>query len=139
MTKSLAITNKDLDVQRGQVGVVVGVRKLIQDMSQWLVEEYRIDRFHPDYGSTLSNMVGENISETTKFLIQNEVLRVLRNFQSIQLQKFRANPSLFSLDQLLDEVVRVETKPFYDAVYVTVFFRTALQNQTHELNFTLEV
>jgi hypothetical protein len=129
MTYSLALSDKDLAIDGSRLGIVSGLNKLKQDLDLWLKEEFSTDRFHPRFGSTLERYIGGIIEEDTVFEIKAEVLRVLTNYQQLQLQRLQTRQQAFTTDELLDEIVSVRTSVSFDSVYVDIRFKTA-SNQT---------
>ena len=125
MTRSLRLENGDLAVKSSRAQLVSGEDKLKQDLDCWLKENFGSDRFHPLYGSVLDQHIGGVINNDTAFFLKSEVLRVLTNYQQLQLRRVRANPALFSPQQLLDEIVSVGTSSEYDRINVVVTYRTA--------------
>ena len=74
----MAVVNGDLSVTAGSFDLVQGSEKLKQDLTLWLTEKYRDDRFHPTYGSILDGYIGGVINANdTVVRIQSETLRVL--------------------------------------------------------------
>lgn len=125
MSFSLKLTDDgDLDISSHSFGIVMGVEKLKQDLSGWLREEYGLDRFHPSYGSTLQNFIGEVIDDLTMHEIESEVQRVLSVYQQNQIIALQKNPGAYKMDELLDSVVSVNSKLNYDTVYVDIVFTT---------------
>lgn len=125
MSYSLALENGDLHATGSRLDIVQGTAKLAQDVDLWLREDYGINRFHPQYGSILDAFIGGVVSPSTNTEVQSEVMRVLQNYQNIQLSRFQANPQKFSAEELLNEVSNVNTTVAYDKVVVTVNFTTA--------------
>lgn len=125
MSYSLALENGDLHATGSRLDIVQGSAKLSQDVDLWLREDYGINRFHPQFGSILDSFIGGVVSPGTNVEVQSEVLRVLQNYQNIQLSRFQANPQKFSPDELLNDVSGVNTQIAYDKVVVTVNFTTA--------------
>jgi len=85
-----------------------------------MLSRYGANRFHPTFGSTLQSYIGGLVDANTKTNVYNEVLRVLTNYQMQQDQLFQANPSVFSLSELLQSVDTINVHVTYDAVFVTV-------------------
>jgi phage baseplate assembly protein W len=117
----------DLDVSSGVMKLVRGIEKLTQDLSLWMREPYKTDRFHVLYGSILDQYVGSIVNQLAEHEIRAEAIRVLNAYQQIQLAAMKDNPSKFDLDELLDTVESVNVKVSYDAVFVDIRFRTASQ------------
>lgn len=130
MSYSLAIANGDL-VQRGsQMGLVFGVNKLKQDVNLWLMERHGGDRFHVNMGSILQDFIGSIINEATRAEVHAEVLRVLQNYQELQLRRFKESPQKLSASELLTSVDDISTKIEFDSVHVTVRLRNGSRQVT---------
>lgn len=125
MSYSLAIQNGDLVKQGSNLGVVWGIDKLKQDLQLWMTERYGGDRFHKDLGSTLQDHIGSVITPSTKYEIHTEVLRVLDNYQRVQMYGFKRNPKLYSMEELLENIVNVAVNVTYDTVSVSVSVESA--------------
>ena len=125
MTRSFALEDGDLAVRSSRVQLVSGQDKLKQDLDCWLKETYGSDRFHLLYGSVLDQYVGSVINFDTAAYIRAEVIRVLNNFQQLQLRRVQANAALFSPQQLLDTIVSVVVGSNYDTIVAVVTYQTA--------------
>lgn len=130
MSYSLAIADGDLVQQGSQLGLVWGVDKLKQDVSLWLMERYGGDRFHVNMGSILQDFIGGVVSEATRAEVHAEVFRVLQNYQSMQLKRFKENPEKLSASELLVSVDDILTAVQYDTVSVAVRLRNGSQQAT---------
>ena len=125
MSFSLALQDGDL-VQRGAaLGIVYGVDKLVQDLNIWLTEGFGGDIMHPELGSILEAYIGTIISPSTRAEIQAEVLRVLQNYQAVQLRGIRTIPQKYSLSEILYSVNDVKVTLTYDTVSVVISVSTA--------------
>lgn len=124
MTRSLKVTGGDLHVENGSFTLVQGSDKLKQDVEHFLKTEFGSDRFHPTYGSTLSEFIGEAQTGETELLLRSEVLRVLNNYQALQLRAYAENPQRFLQSEILGQVGEVTTLASYDTVKVRVFLTT---------------
>jgi len=130
MSYSLAIADGDL-VQRGsQLDVVFGVDKLKQDIYLWIMERYGADRFHVNMGSILQEFIGGIITESTRAEVHAEVFRILQNYQSLQLRRFRENPELLSSSELLVSVDEIRTALNYDTINVLIRLRNGSDQAT---------
>lgn len=125
MSFSLRITNGDLDASTNVLGVVFGVEKLTQDLSLWLRERFGLDRFHPNYGSTLDNYIGNVIDNISQHELEVETTRVLSLYQQIQYVALQRDPGKYSLDELLNKVDEIKCQLSYDTVNINVKFTTA--------------
>lgn len=131
MSISLKVVNGDLSITAGKFDLVQGTDKLKQDLTLWLTEKYRDDRFHPTYGSILDGYIGGVIdAEETVVRVQSEALRVLSNYQQIQIARFKEVPSKFQPSELLQSVNGVEVSLSYDKVVVLIRITTAARTTT---------
>lgn len=130
MSYSLAIADGDLVQQGSQLGLVYGVEKLKQDVNCWLMERHGGDRFHLNYGSILQDFIGGVATQATKAEVHAEVFRVLQNYQSLQLKRFKENPQKLSASELLVSVDDIATAVRYDTVNVAVRLRNGSQQAT---------
>jgi hypothetical protein len=131
MSLSLKVVNGDLSVTAGKFDLVQGSEKLKQDLTLWLTERYRDDRFHPTYGSILDGYIGGVINaQDTIVRVQSETLRVLSNYMQIQMARFRESPQKFQPSELLQSVNGVEVSLSYDKVIVLVRITTAARTTT---------
>lgn len=129
VTFSLAVQNGDLSLLGSQLAIVSGTPKLAQDLQLWILESYGGDRFHPAMGSTLEAYIGSVINPATSVTMQNEVLRVLANYQRVQQLGFTANPQLYSLAELLYSINDVSATISYDTVTAAVSVTSAAGQQ----------
>ena len=130
MSYSLAVRDGDLVREGSSLAIVHGVDKLKQDMQLWITERFGSDRFHPAMGSMLQEYIGTVINPNTNIEIQDEILRVLNNYQRVTLQGFQENPRLYSLTELLDSIDDILVNITYDTVSVTVSVRSAARVDT---------
>ena len=120
MSYSFAVFEKDIQLKGSNVGLVYGRSKLIQDLTLWLTERYRSDRFHSNYGSTLDNFIGEVMDPMTASEVEAEVYRVLQNYQMVQYRRMQDDPTTLSPEEVLIEVEDVNAKVDYDSVVVVI-------------------
>lgn len=128
MSYSLAVSNGDLVRQGANLAVVWGIDKLKQDLQLWVAERFGGDRFHPEMGSILQDYIGTVISPRTKAEIEDEVMRVLDNYQRVQIYGFKRNPRLYSMTELLDQVKDISVSVNYDTISVSVSVRTVARD-----------
>lgn len=129
MSFSFAVENGDIALKGSQVNIVYGVKKLEQDISIWLKERYRSDRFHSTYGSVLDHFIGGVIDRDTEAMVQGEIMRVLRNYQSLQYRRLKESPQLMSSDEVLVDVQSIKVEIDYDSVLVYIAFLTGNRTQ----------
>ena len=131
MSLSLKVVNGDLSITAGKFDLVQGQDKLTQDLTLWLVEKYRDDRFHPTFGSILDSFIGGVINaDDTIVRVQSETLRVLSNYQQIQLARFKETPNKFQPSELLQSVNGVNVSLSYDKVIVFIRITTKARTTT---------
>lgn len=130
MSYSLAIADGDLARNGSRLGIVYGVDKLKQDINLWLTERYGGDRFHVNMGSILQDFIGGVASSSTRAEIHAEVLRVLQNYQRLQLRRFQEQPQLMSASELLVSIEDLRVLVSYDTVTVTARLRNGSQQAT---------
>lgn len=103
MSQSFQLQNGDLVVTSGRAFQVVKNRdKLIQDLKLWILEHYGEDPSTPDYGSTLDTYIGSPMSQGVINQIQSEVLRVLQQYQAMQLDNMQNDTILYAGSTTLD-------------------------------------
>lgn len=120
MSYSFSVREQDIELKGSNVGIVYGRNKLIQDLTLWLTERYRSDRFHSNYGSTLDGFIGDIADPTAAHEVEAEVQRVLQNYQMVQYRKMREEPTTLSPEEILLDVEDVRAKIDYDSVVVVV-------------------
>lgn len=125
MSFSLALKDGDLVKRGASFGIVYGVEKLVQDLNIWLTEGFGGDIMHPELGSTLESYIGTIITPSTKAQIQSEVLRVLQNYQAVQLRGIKTIPQKYSLSEILYSISDIKVTITYDTVSVTISVITA--------------
>lgn len=124
MSFTIELQDGDISLSGNTFSVIDGIEKLKQDLSTWLRERYRSDRFHTSYGSTLDLFIGGVISPETLFEIENEVGRVLMNYQALQYRRYREDPQSLTPDEILSEINNVTASATFDRVEVSVDFST---------------
>lgn len=129
MSFTIAIEDGDIAMKGSALGIVSGLDKLHQELSVWMRERYQSDRFHLTYGSILDNFIGGIIDPGIVAEIQSEAMRILQNYQAIQLRALKSTPELLSREELLVSVDDIEARAEYDRVVVTVRFTNGTRQQ----------
>ena len=114
------VAEQDIKLKGSHVGLVYGRDKLIQDLTLWLTERYRSDRFHSNYGSILDGFIGEVMDPMTASEVEAEVYRVLQNYQMVQYRRMQDDPTSLSPEEVLVEVEGVNAKVDFDSVVVVI-------------------
>ena len=120
MTYSLAVIDGDLAQRGSSLAIVYGVDKLRQDLSLWITERRGIDRFHPKMGSILPDFIGSLITDSTKSQIQTEIMRVLQQYQSVQMQSLKSAPQNYSYSEILYSVNAINVALSFDTIYASI-------------------
>lgn len=124
MSFSLALDNGDLAQRGAHLGIVYGVDKLVQDLTIWLTEAYGSDIMHPELGSLLDSWIGSVITMSTKSEVQSEILRVLQNYQSVQVRGIQTIPQKYSLSEILYSIDDIQISLNFDTVSVIISVST---------------
>lgn len=124
MSFTIALKEGDIDLKGNTVAIVTGTQKLEQELGVWLKERYGSDRFHTNYGSTLDHYIGSVMTDSAVYEIENEVGRVLRNYQALQHRKFQSDPQSLDPSEILAQINEVRAVADYDQVQVTIHFTT---------------
>lgn len=130
MSYSLAIDGGDLALRGSSMGIVHGIDKLKQDLQLHILERFGGDRFHPDMGSILQDMIGGVIDGTTARRITTELARVLDNYQRLQYRALKDNPTLLSVSELLYAIDDISVSIGYDSAIATIKIRSAAGDAT---------
>lgn len=130
MSYSLAIADGDLVQKGSRLDVVYGIDKMKQDVNCWLLERFGSDRFHVNYGSILQDFIGGIAKESTRVEVQAEIFRVLQNYQSMQLRRFKENPEKLSASELLVSIDNISVKLNYDTIWATLKLRNGSSQST---------
>lgn len=124
MSYSFSVRSQDIELKGSNIGIVHGRTKLLQDLTLWLTERYRSDRFHSNYGSTLDGFIGDVMDPMTTHEVEAEVQRVLQNYQMVQYRRMQEDPTTLSPEEILLDVEDVKAKVNYDSVVVVVSILT---------------
>lgn len=153
MSWSLRVSNGDLALDGGKLGVVSGSNKLLQDLRHYILERMGTDPLHPSYGSLLDGGTRPNGQEVPSPLgrtdwnvvaleIESEIRRIAANYQSRQVERAKADRLYYgksTLDQgeILAAVQAVRFKQSLDALNVYVVIETG-DFQLRNLTITLD-
>jgi len=127
---SFRIADGDLVGIGNQLDLVFGVDKLKQDIDLWMRERYGGDRFHLAMGSILQDFIGDIVSGSTRAEVHAEVLRVLQNYQAVQLRRLKESPQMLSTSELLVSVDDIATNVSFDTVMVAIKLRNGSDQAT---------
>lgn len=137
--KTLALADGDLVLSGRGHATVDGVFKTMQDIGIALREEFGIDRFHPNWGSLLPNMIGRPFDESVLLDVRTEVTRIVNNYLTVQRDTVlrRSAGASVSSSEVVDRVDRVQVVPKdYGRIDVTIFLLT-LDRRAFSLSMTI--
>lgn len=139
MSWSLEVRGGDLVVDGARLGDVKGHRKMVQDLSHWILEPMGTDNLHMRYGSLIDGGLRDGVqhpsmvgSSNDKFLwaeLQAEINRIIKDYQRIQLNrartdKYTLNNSTLTREEVLYNVKSVDFVQREDRVFIAI----AIQN-----------
>jgi|SRR6476646_8405571 len=137
MSQSFALQNGDLVVTSGRAFQTVKNRdKLAQDLRLWILQQFGSDPASPEYGSHLSEYIGSFMSQGVINQVQAEILRVLQQYQQMQLDNMQNETINYAGNTTLDPsevLVSVDGLTILQAgtmLLVTVVVSTLDQTQT---------
>ncbi len=139
--KTFALVQGDLVPAAGGYLMYEGRKKIHQDLSLALLEEYGTDEQHPGWGSVLQNYVGAPLTPELKQQIISEVTRVINNYITVQNARILAddtagNRSSLTTDDVVNGVSNISVQQVFDSVVVTVTVQT-LSRQDITINQVL--
>lgn len=103
MSQSFQLQNGDLVVTSGRAFQVIKNRdKLVQDLRLWILEQFGQDPSTPEYGSLLDSYIGSPISQGAINQIQAEILRVLQQYQAMQVDNMQNETIQYAGSTTLD-------------------------------------
>lgn len=121
--KTLALADGDLVLSGRGHATVDGVFKTMQDIGIALREEFGVDRFHPNWGSLLPNMIGRPFDEDVLLDVRTEVTRIVNNYVTVQRDTVlrRAEGAQVSAQEIIDRVEDIKVVPKdYGRIDVTI-------------------
>ncbi|MFE6000313.1 hypothetical protein ACFQ6C_26190 [Streptomyces sp. NPDC056454] len=127
--KTLALVGGDLALAEGGYRLLTGAPRIRQDLALALAEPYGHDSYHPEYGSVLSQYVGEPLTAELELLVRSEVVRVLQQYVAAQQASIAADAlsgsrSRYSHQDVVKRIQSITTDVAYDVVRVTVSLTT---------------
>lgn len=143
MSQSFALVNGDLVVSGGRAFQIVKNRdKLVQDLKLWILEKYGLDPNTPEYGSQLDTYIGTIISQEAINNVQAEIMRVLQQYQTIQISNMQretvVNAGTTTLDpsEVITSIDSVDIRSIATMLLITVSLSTLDENQ---LNLSIPI
>lgn len=111
---------------------ISGSAKVRQDLALALGEPYGNDRFHPQWGSVLSEYVGRPIDSDTEMLVRSETARVVQVYIDIQRVEIvedalAGRRSRFTTADVVARLDDIETEIRFDTIRVLLSLFTQSQ------------
>ena len=128
--RTFALSNGDLVLNGDRFAMIEGTARVQQQVGLCMREPWRVDRFHPGWGSVLPNWVGSTaITDQIKSDITNEIRRIVSNFvtSTTEQARRRANaglPATVSASEILTGVTSIQIRQQEDRLYVRVNLST---------------
>lgn len=130
--KTLEIRAGDLALAPGGYAMLTGRAKMKQDLAVAVREPLGCDRFHPNWGSVLGEMIGGISGDDTKGRILAEINRLIFNYSAVQNDQFAGTYSsgqpLYTNDEVISAVTGIKITAREDAFYVRVSLVTMANN-----------
>ncbi len=113
----------------GDYQTVSDVPKVRQEVTAALLEPLGNDRFHPGWGSTLPDLVGETITPFLRNQVLGEVNRIVGNYAAIQRDKVEVDTysdsnTRFTTAEIVAAVRRVTVQSSFDMLRVNIVIGT---------------
>ena len=131
--KALQVTDGDIQLDSGgKLKFLQGTSKLVQDLTLWLKEPLGVGFTTPNFGSTLTSMIGGTIGTATIVQVQAEVQRILNLYQSQQILSLKTAQNLSQLgywnrSEIINSINSVQANQSYSSIVVNVTM-TSLAN-----------
>lgn len=110
--------------------MVTNAPKVRQDVRAALLEPLGNDRFHPGWGSSLQDYVGQPLTPYLHLTVVSEVNRVLGNYAAVQRDKIESDmysdsATRFTTDEVLSSILGVSAQSSLDGMKIKVGVSTA--------------
>lgn len=140
MSWSLRVSNGDLVLQSGKLGIVSGQNKLVQDLRHFLLERMGSDPLHPDYGSlidggvtpagrTVASPIGGTDWRFVALELEADIRRICALYQNGQVERARKDRQRYNRvtltpAEILLAVTDVTFQQNMDTLNVTISLST---------------
>lgn len=127
---TLALKEGDFTLVGGSFGFFTGAPKVEQDLKLALGEPIGNDRFHPGWGSQLSQFIGFPLDMALAFQVQQECARVVNNYIAVQLDKIQTQTlngqqSTFNTSDVIASVSGLNVNPTNNRIDILITIETA--------------
>lgn len=129
--KTFALKSGDIALAGNQYAMVSGIDRVKQQIGLCIRETYGTDRFHPRWGSVLSEWIGSVINRPGLELeIRSEIVRVIKNFAAAQsaaidARAVRGLSPVQSPSEVVIGVTDIKIQQLEDRIIAKVDLRTA--------------
>lgn len=152
MTWSLNVTNGDLTLDGGKLGIVSGSNKLLQDFRHYILERMGTDPLHPDYGSLIDggtrngqevpSPLGRTDWKLIALELESEIRRIAADYQRRQVERAKSDriyygKSTLTQGEILAAVTDIRFRQNMDALNVYISVETG-DFQQHDLALSLD-
>lgn len=127
--QTFVIKDGDLVLGPGGFSMIDGPQKVQQDLGVSMREPFGCDRFHPRWGTVLTDFIGQPVHEGTKALVQSEVNRIIQNYvasQNLVMSQDAAagRKSRFSSGEIINSIDAVDVQQQFDRFFVRITLTT---------------
>lgn len=128
--QTLALVHGDLSIDSaGNYATFSGANRIRQDLTLAMTETYGANKFHPGWGSTLENFVGNPITQTLQQFVKAEVNRVVTNYIVLQQAQVLRNTTydiagVFDTSDVVRSVDNITVSSALDTIYVSATLTT---------------
>jgi phage baseplate assembly protein W len=140
--KQLQLRDGDLVLGTGGYSTIEGAARVSQDLGCAVREPLGSDRFHPKWGTVLTDYVGRDVDVETAALVRSEVSRVVQNYITIQTLQMTRDAdaglrSRFTPGDIITSIPVIQTQQKMDQINVRASVGTA-SGQTVSVVRTVE-
>ena len=128
--KTFALRNGDLMISGDKYALVAGAARVQQQVGLALQEPVGTDRFHPQWGSILDQMIGTSMTKDITERVKTEVYRVVKNFSALQNNALQRGASVgikpvIIPDEIITAVTGVAVEQVRDSINIKISIGTA--------------
>jgi hypothetical protein len=128
--KTFRLVKGDFVLQGNSLEMVSGAARVQQQLSLGIRETFGADRFHPGWGSMISEWIGRVSTASVQDDIRNEITRVVRAHIMVQNDRLRrastsGQRGFISMDEVIAAITSITFSQKEDSLIVRVRLRTA--------------
>lgn len=131
--KTLSLQGGDLVIGPQGHRTISASPKIRQDLALALGESYGNDRFHPQWGSTLSHFIGRPTVADTEMMVRSEVARVVQGYIDVQRSEIvndalAGRRSRFTTADVVSRLDKITTRINFDTIRIKLSLVTQSQD-----------